>query len=154
MLYNRVFFEVGNEFRFKGVDAREQRRMFFDFSFKVIPLFKIPPRPLDHGIAAPDLSSYARDSTRLLEFRTNKHLLDGISRAAVEGALFSIISGALAKVFPFLMRPRFIETVPGKINVIVGMSSITGIAGPIKNLAFPSSAPDYAVLFVEFATEA
>lgn len=34
------------------------------------------------------------------------------------------------------------------------MSSATGIAGPIKNITFPSPTPDHAALFVEFATEA
>ncbi|KAH8744316.1 hypothetical protein F5883DRAFT_590302 [Diaporthe sp. PMI_573] len=116
-LHNRVFFEVGDNFRFEGVEAKENRRMFFDFSFKVVPLPGTPPRPLDQSVPAPNLPNYKLDSTCSFEFGTKKHLLDGISRA-VEGAVFSLVGGAVARAFPVLMEPRFIETVPGKINVI------------------------------------
>lgn len=151
---SRVFFEISDELRFDGIKGKERRRMFFEFSFKVVPLDGTLPRTIDQSIPAPDLPNYDHDSTRTFVAGANQHLLSGVPWAVVEGAFFGVVGGALGRAFPTLMKPTFIETVPGKINVIVGMSSITGAAGPIKNLTFPSTAPDHAALFVEFATEA
>ncbi|KAH8743992.1 hypothetical protein F5883DRAFT_591103 [Diaporthe sp. PMI_573] len=100
--------------------------MFFDFSFKVVPLPGTLPRPLDQSVPAPDLPNYELHNTCSFELGTNKHLLDGISRAVVEGAVFSLFGGAVAKAFPVLMKPGYIQTVPGEIGAIVGMSSATG----------------------------
>jgi hypothetical protein len=152
--HNREFFEVGDNFHFEGVEAKENCRMFFDFSFKVVPLLGTLPRPLDQSVPASDLPNYELDSTCYFEFGTNKHLLDGISGAVVEGAVFGLFGGAVAKAFPVLMKPGYVQTVPREIGIIVGVSSATGIAEPIKSLTFPSTTPNHAALFIEFATEA
>ncbi|KAH8758056.1 hypothetical protein F5883DRAFT_567343, partial [Diaporthe sp. PMI_573] len=114
--HNRVFFEVGDNFRFEGVEAKENRRMFFDFSFKVVPLPGTPPRPLDQSVPAPNLPNYELDSTCSFEFGTNKHLLDGISGAVVEGAVFGLVGGAVARAFPVLKGPTLIETDRSRIS--------------------------------------
>lgn len=153
-LRNQVFFDVGDEFCFQGVDAKERRRMFFDFSFRVVPVAGTRPRPLNDSIPAPDLPDYDRHSTRTLVTGDNKGLLDGTGKAVIEGALFGVAGGALARVAPALAGAHPVPIVPGKVGIILGMSSATGVAVPVKNLAFPSTEPDRATLFVEFATEA
>lgn len=150
---SRVYFDIGDGFRFEGLDAKERYRMFFEFSFRVIPKEGTQPRSLNDSIPPPNLPNYNRDAARTLVTGDNKGLLDGAGWAVAEGVLFGIVGGALPKVFPALGRSAVISTVPGKVNVIVGLSSITGIAGPVKNLAFPSAELDKAALFVEFATE-
>ncbi|KAH8747048.1 hypothetical protein F5883DRAFT_584719 [Diaporthe sp. PMI_573] len=130
--HNRVFFEVGDNFRFEGVEAKENRRMFFDFSFKVVPLPGTPPRPLDQSVPAPNLPNYELDSTCSFEFGTNKHLLDGISGAVVEGAVFGLVGGAVARAFPVLKGPTLIETVPGEVNVIHSTKSTAWYTVPSR----------------------
>ncbi|CVL07213.1 uncharacterized protein FMAN_15330 [Fusarium mangiferae] len=149
---NRVLFDVGSEFSFQGMDVKERRRMLFDFSFRVIP--HNSTTPVDEGIPAPALPTHDPDATRELISGNNKGLLDGCTQAIVEGAVFGFVGGAIGKLVPSLARNVVVRTVPNKtVNIILGMSSATGIAGPVKNLAFPSSEPDRAALFVEFVTE-
>ncbi|KAF7551909.1 hypothetical protein G7Z17_g4668 [Cylindrodendrum hubeiense] len=151
--HNRVFFDIHDGFNFQGLDAKEQRRMFFKFSFRVIPPPGTRSRSPDEGIPARDLTSYDRQDTRTLTMGDNKNLLNGIGQAVKEGACFGILGGVCGKIAPVLTRSAFIHTVPDKIGVIVGMSTATGIAGPAKNLMSPSMEPDHAALFIEFVTE-
>ncbi|KAF2186615.1 hypothetical protein K469DRAFT_686997 [Zopfia rhizophila CBS 207.26] len=132
-----------------------RRTMFFNLTFRVIPRAGTQPRKLSNGVAPPNLPNYAHNATRTVSTGDQKGFLDGVGRAAFEGALFSLVSGGVAKAVSggALASTKIIETVKGKVNVIVGMSSATGVAGPVRNLAFPSEQLDKATLFVEFATE-
>lgn len=150
---NRISFDVAGSMSFQRTKAKEGRRMFFDLHFRVIPQDGSNLRDFDDGIPPPNLPEYKQGSTRMVTVGDNKSLLDGVTYSLVEGALFGVAGGCVGGLFPALARPGTITTVPGKVGVIVGIPSVTGIAGPLMNLAFPSNEPDRASLFIEFVTE-
>lgn len=148
---NRVFFDVGSELDFQGVGTKEKRRMLFDLSFRVVPLDDMPT---NRDIPAPALSVYDRDATRTHVSGNNKGLLDGCVGAVLEGAAFGLIGGAVGRAIPRLAGSYCYKTTPsGTVNIILNMSSATGLGAPLRNLTFPSAEPDRAALFVEFVTE-
>jgi hypothetical protein len=153
--HNLVKFDIEDGFLFQGLDAKEKHQMFFDLAFRVVPKSGTEPRKLGEGVAPPNLPAHAHNATRTVSTGDQMGLLAGVRDAAFEGAKFGIVGGAVATLVPggALAGAKIVETVKGKVNVIVGMSSATGVAGPIKNLAFPSEELDKATLFVEFATE-
>jgi hypothetical protein len=106
-------------------------------------------------MAPPDLSDYDYNATRTISTGDQKGYLNGVGKADLGGGLFSLVGGGIAKAIPdgALAGSKIIGTVKCKVGVIVGMSSATGVAGPVKYLAFPSEELDKAALFVEFVTE-
>ncbi|KAL3473089.1 hypothetical protein BJX99DRAFT_261636 [Aspergillus californicus] len=152
-LTNRVYFELDDTFEFRGVEARQNRKMFFEFSYEVIPKLGSSRRPLGESIPPPALATYDEGAVRGVMVGGGKGLLDGTGRAVLEGCLFGVAGGALGSTVPKLVKPWVVPIVRGEVDILVGISSFTGAAGPAKDLLMGGSSWDRATLFLEFSTE-
>ncbi|KAF2017539.1 hypothetical protein BU24DRAFT_420567 [Aaosphaeria arxii CBS 175.79] len=139
-------------FLIQGLDAKERNHTMFRLRHHVIPK-KGPRRNIAKSIPPAALPTYARNATRQVKIGSSQSSLEGVDQIVVEGALFGALGGALLKEIPVLGGSIIIPTVPGKIGVIVGMSSATGTAGSLDNITFPSTGVDKMTFWIEFATE-
>ncbi|EHK19627.1 uncharacterized protein TRIVIDRAFT_46707 [Trichoderma virens Gv29-8] len=139
-LRKRVYFDVDDMLRF---DTHEKRRMFFDFSCKVIPPPGTSPQPLDQGNPAAELPSYKPESTQTVVTET-KSLADGIRHGFQEGALLGLAGGALASLL-FLVF--------GGTGVVLGVFAAIVLVSRITHSAIPSASPDRTALITEFCGE-
>jgi hypothetical protein len=152
-LTNRVYFDLSDAFDFRGASAKQNRKMFFEFRYKVIPAAGSRARPLARGVQPRALPTHDADATREVVVGAGKSVLDGTGRAVLEGCAFGIVGGGLGKFAPGVMKQIHVPTVPGKVSIIVGMSSATGVMGPAKDLLFAGATADKASLWLEFVTE-
>lgn len=152
-LTNRVYFELSDTFDFRGASAKQDRMMFFEFKYKVIPRPRTRLRPLRRGIPPLDLPIYDQEATREVVLGGGKSALDGAGQAVLEGCGFGIAGGALGQLAPGLMKQITVPIVRGEVGIIVGMSSATGVMGPTKDLLLAGATADKASLWLEFVTE-
>ncbi|PTB72199.1 hypothetical protein M440DRAFT_1405579 [Trichoderma longibrachiatum ATCC 18648] len=134
MRQGSVDFDVCDQYRFQD----RKKRIFFTYSFAVLPEPGSPPRPLDEGFPPPDLPSYDPSSTYTIERKPAT--VTGVSGSIRQGTILGFTTGASASLMSLLL---------GAAGIILGVL----LAKLLIDHRDPPKSRERVLLLAEFKTE-